>query len=63
MAISDRRMEPLVRKIVYLEVRTVEAGYKDIGLCDTSTTASDILWYQLIPRHNVITLGSTNTRL
>jgi len=56
-------MEPLVRKIVYLEVRTVEAGYKDIGLCDTSTTASDILWYQLIPRHNVITLGSTNTRL
>jgi hypothetical protein len=29
---------------------TVETGYKDIGLYDTSSIASDILWYQLIPR-------------
>ena len=28
---------------------TVELGYNDIGLCDTSSIASDILWYQLIP--------------
>jgi hypothetical protein len=28
---------------------TVEAGYNDIGLHDTSPIASDILWYQLIP--------------
>jgi hypothetical protein len=24
---------------------TVEPGYNDIGLCDTSSTALDILWY------------------
>jgi len=28
---------------------TVEPGYNDIGLCDTSSIPSDILWYQLIP--------------
>jgi hypothetical protein len=27
----------------------VEPGYNDIGLCDTSPIATDILWYQLIP--------------
>jgi hypothetical protein len=27
---------------------TVEPGY-NIGLCDTSSTPPDILWYQLIP--------------
>jgi len=24
-------------------------GYNDIGLCDTSSVVSDILWYRLIP--------------
>ena len=28
---------------------TVEPGYNDIGLSDTSSITSDILWYQLIP--------------
>jgi len=28
---------------------TVEPGYNDIGLCDTSSIPSDILWYELIP--------------
>jgi hypothetical protein len=28
---------------------TVEPGYNSIGLSDTSSIASDILWYQLIP--------------
>ena len=28
---------------------TVEPGYNDIGLYDTSPIALDILWYQLIP--------------
>jgi hypothetical protein len=28
---------------------TVEPGYNDIGLYDTSSITSDILWYQLIP--------------
>jgi len=28
---------------------TVEPGYNDIALCDTSPITSDILWYQLIP--------------
>jgi hypothetical protein len=28
---------------------TVEPGYNDTGLYDTSSIASDILWYQLIP--------------
>jgi hypothetical protein len=26
-----------------------EPGYNDIGLHDTSSKVSDILWYQLIP--------------
>jgi hypothetical protein len=30
-------------------LNTVKPGYNDIGLYDTSPTASDILWYQLIP--------------
>ena len=30
------------------EKYTVEPGYNDIGLYDTSSIASDILWYQLI---------------
>jgi len=29
--------------------RTVELGYNDIGLCDTSSLASYILQFQLIP--------------
>jgi hypothetical protein len=28
---------------------TVEPGYNDVGLCETPSKASDILWYQLIP--------------
>jgi len=28
---------------------TVEPGYNDIGLYDTSSITSDILWHQLIP--------------
>jgi hypothetical protein len=40
----------LTRKIMIKdEENTVEPGYNDIGLCDTSSIASDILWYQLIP--------------
>jgi hypothetical protein len=30
------------------EHSTVETGYKGVGLCDTSSIASDIQWYQLI---------------
>jgi hypothetical protein len=29
----------------------IEPGYNDIGQCNTSSIASDILWYQLIPRY------------
>jgi hypothetical protein len=28
---------------------TVEPGYNDIDVYNTSSIASDILWYQLIP--------------
>jgi hypothetical protein len=28
---------------------TMEPGYNDIGLWDTSPIVSDILWYKLIP--------------
>jgi len=28
---------------------TVELGYIDLDLCDTSSIASYILWYQLVP--------------
>jgi hypothetical protein len=27
----------------------VKPGYNDIGLCDTPSITSDILWYQFIP--------------
>jgi hypothetical protein len=30
---------------------TAEPGYNDIDLHDTSSIASDILWYQLVPPH------------
>jgi hypothetical protein len=30
------------------KISTVEPGYNDIGLYDTSSIASDILWYELI---------------
>jgi hypothetical protein len=35
---------------------TIELGYNDIGLYDTSFIASDILWYQLIPHCSTIKL-------
>jgi hypothetical protein len=43
---------------------TDKPGYNDIGLYDISATASDILWYQLIPRcyHKFLILGY-NSRL
>jgi hypothetical protein len=31
-----------------IKISTDEPGY-NIGLCDTSSIASDILWYRLIP--------------
>ena len=35
--------------IVQLPVYTVKPGYNDTCLSDTSSIASDILWYQLTP--------------
>jgi hypothetical protein len=29
---------------------TVKPGYNDIGLCETWSISSDMLWYQAIPR-------------
>ena len=46
-----------------LLANTVEPGYNDMGLCDTSSMASDIMWYQLIPHNQIILLGYNNTRL
>jgi hypothetical protein len=37
---------------------TVDPGYNDIGLRDTSSNASDILYYQLIP-HGLTTALQT----
>ena len=34
---------------VHVLMFTVEPGYNDVGLCDTSPVVSDTLWYQLIP--------------
>jgi len=37
-------------KIIILWIlNRIEPGYTDIGLCDTSSIASNILWHQLIP--------------
>jgi hypothetical protein len=46
----------------YCVLYTVKAGYNDVGLCDTSPIASDILWYELIP-HYVPGLWSRYTKL
>lgn len=39
-------------------VYTVESSYNDVGLCDTSSTASAILWLQLLLSVLKITLYS-----
>jgi hypothetical protein len=53
----------MTKAILYVIVRhdtkrhiTVEPGYNDIGLYNTSFMASDILWYQLIPHCSTIKL-------
>jgi hypothetical protein len=38
----------LLPRLSNINTRRVEPGYNDIGLYDTSSIASDILWYQLI---------------
>ena len=35
-------------KVSYFQI-TVEFGYNDCGLCDTSVTALHIMWYQVTP--------------
>jgi len=51
-------MDCLLATYVPREWNTVEPGYNDIGLYDTSPIASDFLWYQfLIIKFNVILLG------
>ena len=44
---------------------TIEPGYNDIGLSDTSSITPNVFWCQLIPTvdHNITLLGSNNTRL
>ena len=46
---SSSRYSALVSVYIYIHVYTVEPGYNDIALSNTSTVSSDILWYQLIP--------------
>jgi hypothetical protein len=42
---------------------SVEPGYNDIGLYDTSPIASDIVWYQFLSvNHNIILLGYNDTK-
>ena len=36
---------------------TFEPGYSDIGLCDISSIASYILWYELIKLINTFTVN------
>jgi hypothetical protein len=51
---GDSEKEVWETSVLYLTTHsvaynTVETGYNDIDLCDTSSIALDILWYQLIP--------------
>jgi len=43
----------LVSNLSYFTVQDIptKSSYNDIGLCDTSSIASDILWDQLIPHY------------
>lgn len=49
LVIKLKEMEMLGRAGPRQEDNTVEPDYKDIHLCDTSTKASDIQWYQIFP--------------
>jgi len=40
----------VVRDRLNARTCTVELGYNDLGLCDTSAITSYIPWYQLTPR-------------
>jgi hypothetical protein len=52
------------RSVLNNVINTVEPGYNDVGLNDTSLMQSDILWYQLATvNHNITLLGYNNTRL
>jgi len=46
---TDENVENFCKFIGEDPWSTVESGYNDIGLCDTSYIRSDILRYQLIP--------------
>jgi hypothetical protein len=42
------RSYQLIRSSQGVKLSTVEPGYNDIVLCDTSSITSDVQWYQLI---------------
>jgi hypothetical protein len=44
-----QRLNYFYLKVGLHVIVTVEPGYNDIGLFDTSSITSHILWYQLIP--------------
>jgi hypothetical protein len=45
-------LEVVIKILYQVDDYTVEPGYNDIGLCETSSVALDILWRQLIPRYD-----------
>jgi hypothetical protein len=51
MEVSGQEVEVILktREVFIMEIYTVEPPYNDIGLYYTSSIASDILRYQLIP--------------
>jgi hypothetical protein len=58
------RYDSKTKKRTHVYKTTVEPGYNDVGLHNTSPTSSDILSYQFLTvNHNVTLLGYNNTRL
>ena len=43
-------LEVVIKILNQVDNYAVEPGYNDVGLCESSSVASDILWHQLIPR-------------
>jgi hypothetical protein len=49
LAKRNNILQDFVPVVTWCAIYTVELCYNDIGLCDTSSIASNIPWYQLTP--------------
>jgi hypothetical protein len=51
---NARKLQHGVFQCTTTAINTIELGYNDFGLCDTSAKTSYVLWYQLNSRKAVL---------